>query len=400
MKGLFIPQRKLEQVIADLPELLVRPAEVLAKNEVRIGRMRMHKAALSAVLGGPILLLWHSHHLVQQVDEAVVMTLFGLAIGVAAAICILLFSPHYAIRLTAEGVMFQNGRREVRCPWALFNTPGNYLLKDRRQLLLPVSSGAVPYVELRQEECFRAQGAAVKTKFFRFLAADTLWLRCAYEAFPDEVGELLLRLGRTLGTHPPSGWVPAEAHPTEEVHAVPVGVAGADGSITLSLTRLFLPPVCSACGQVTNLWTVFQAPKGWNELFVLPTLNLLNHFQPIGVEIPIPLCASCQEQFHRAWHRGSTLGMIAGLLLTTPLGVLILTSKILDDVFKVALVIVLIFFSFGLGCYVGGALAKWRRTPVHSVRYSARRGTIYLRFRRAEYAELVAETVQAMEKKT
>lgn len=384
----FLPQRKLEQVIVDLPELMARPAAMLARNDVRIGTINPAALVLSCVLLGFFAPMKFAHSWDWSTEG------IGLAVGAGLGMLLWYFIPHYEIRLTADGVVFQRGHQEVFCPWALFNAAGNPLLLNAWQLTLPVSTAAAPYVELHQDEYCRAQGAEVKTRFFRFRAHDTLWLRYLYEAEPMEVGELLLRLGRMLGTRSPSGWAPPEAHPAEEIQPAAVGIAGADGSITLRLTRLVLPSVCCACGQATNQWRNFPVSEHPNILLVILTLG---HLHENIVNISIPMCVPCQDHFRRTTRRGVWLGLSAGLMLAFLLGMLALTLKIGNNPIEMFVLALIIGPLLGWG--VGLDLAKWRSSPIRSARYSSRRGTVRLRFRRAEYAELAAECVRAMEKR-
>lgn len=382
---LFIPQRRLKNVVADLPELLAQPATVLARREIRIGPLNRCPGLLAAIFVGLAMTILHS--LNWQV---------GLAAGAVLAVLVWLGCPRGEIRLTADDVVFQDGRRAVRCPWALFNTVGNPSLKNQWHLALPVSPAAVPYVELREDEYFRAQGAAVKTRFFRFVGGDTLWLRSSYEVYSAEIGELLLRLGRMLGNRSPSGWAPPEAHPAESVRTDPIGVVGAEGTIALRVTRLFFPPVCCACGQATHQWRNFPASVRWGTLLAFLGGG---HVHPPFVDIPLPMCASCQERFRRVVRRGAWLGLFAGLLFAVQLGVLAMTPKGIDDVFMVMFAIAL-FVGLRFSGLAGTALARRRRSPIRSARYSARRGIVRLRFRRADYAALVAESIRAVETKT
>jgi hypothetical protein len=64
------------------------------------------------------------------------------------------------------GVDFQHSSTVVRCPWALFNAPGEpFLLKDR--VLLPVTVEASHLVEVHINGALQKPGK-VKTHQFRF----------------------------------------------------------------------------------------------------------------------------------------------------------------------------------------------------------------------------------------
>ncbi len=150
------------------------------------------------------------------------------------------------------------------------------------------------------------------------------------------------------------------------------------GWISVQLSRLRFPPICSTCAAATT--DTFT----WN-------------FAHVG-KVPVPLCGACQTRFRRRRRRGLLLGvgLVEALVLASCLVVLLATGQITGaQVWR---------FHFGLGVvfllpfgFFGYLLAA-RRVPVQVRRYSPVDGTVQVRFRRAEYAEKFVAGITAWEK--
>jgi hypothetical protein len=389
----FTMTQPLQAVIPDLDELLARPAAVLGRQPLRIGPAPLHRLGLLAVPTGAIVGVLAPALFTRNWDGQVAR--IGLVVGLLLGLLLLvvaLLRRRLEVLLGKEGVEFWHGRRSVWCPWALFSAPGNVLVNSDRLidcLTLPVSPQAVPYVELRQDELCQAQGARVKTATFRFTSGDQVMLSGHYEVVPAQLGSLLLQLGRQLGT-PLTGWVPEEAVPSEE--PIPSDAGTADGWVTLRLTRLFFPPVCSVCGQPSAETMDFHACGRWNWFVALLTLG---HVHGPFVTVRVPVCARCQQSYRRGQQRGTWLGVFSGLVLAL-LGVLAL-FPVLDAPGRFCLVGVALIFGPLIGFGIGLPVAERLRSPVRKAWYSSRRSLVRLRFRRPEYAGQVAECVRAAE---
>jgi hypothetical protein len=374
---LCFPTRPVEAVIPNYADLLQRPHDTLAGQEVRIGPAPRYGIALFATLLAPVVPLFFLRSWDWQ--AAGIAWAVGAAFGV-----LLLLAPGTSLVLRKDGVEFRERNRVVWCPWALFDAPGNPFTSEGGALSLPVAARAVPYVELRKDDLPVAHGMQIKRGTFRFPSADRVVLTGSYEIDAQALGGLLLRLGRTLGTKPLEGWAPPEAFPAEAPAAG--AVAGPDGWVTLRLTNLSFPPACCLCGQPTpkTLLVIAHGPAHW-----LIALLSLGHVHAGYLEVSVPFCADCKAESDRRWWRTALLSTAGGLAL----GVLVALGlyPVLDDVGRVAVFIPACLFGPLVGGGIGVLTADWRCPPVRGARYSKRRNTVRLRFRNPEYAELVAK---------
>jgi serine/threonine protein kinase len=152
-----------------------------------------------------------------------------------------------------------------------------------------------------------------------------------------------------------------------------------DGSISVQLSRLRFPSICSDCGD--------------------PTTNTLTwDFAYVG-KFAIPLCRACQTSFRRRRRSGLLIGvgLVEILVLVFCLVCLLTTGDLpLEQVLK---------FHFGLGivfllpCVLLGYTLAVRTVPVQVSRYSPVDGTVEVRFRSAEYAEKFIASIGAWEMK-
>jgi len=106
--------------------------------------------------------------------------------------------------LRAEGVVLRHRRTMVYCPWALFAAPGEGWKPDRGHLVLPVRSAAVAEVVQGHDDAVRATGMAVRTTPLFFQSGREAVLGDLYAVRLEDVGELLLHVGRKLAAVPPS----------------------------------------------------------------------------------------------------------------------------------------------------------------------------------------------------
>jgi hypothetical protein len=220
-----------------------------------------------------------------------------------------------------------------------------------------------------------------------------------YEVDPLELGELLLHVGRQHGG---SAVVALRAEdltelpirqpgeiavftPTETAAIVEVG---ADGWITVQLTRLALPFFCCACGSQAAQWQPFRG--------YVSTLRLGRHLRLQGgpsVEVNVPVCEPCQKVHRRARRKARRIGLLVGLAATllVGLGLMVWLGG------GVALLSLILLLPIGLllGGWLGTEIGRQRSTPVELERYAPAEGTVALRFRKPEYGELLLELAQA-----
>lgn len=108
--------------------------------------------------------------------------------------------------------------------------------------------------------------------------------------------------------------------------------------------------------------------------------------QPL--EVPIPLCETCQQRIRARQHHGGMRGMQVGAILFTALAMLLAWSQGWGDV-SLLLVVGLAALAVGglTGFLLGTLLSK--RLPAELGRYSPSQGTLAMRFHHPEYAARV-----------
>jgi hypothetical protein len=379
--------RPLEGLLPDLEDLLERPAPYLAGRPVTVGPRRMYGlAALFGVAGAAFLL---SCVLGPLSGERLALGV-GLLVGGSVWLGWSLLMRGHELVLRHDGVEVKYLDTTVWCPWALFNADGKPVVADsdspRVGLTLPVNPDAVPFVELRRNEAPVAHGAEVKTRQWVFTAADEAVLPARYEVRADELGALLLHLGRKLGGALPKGAPPPEAFRTEGLEEVPAA-PGPAGWITVYLTRLRFPARCCDCGEPTSYHLTVHVEPGLDK-FVGGMTGTSR-----SLELPVPVCDACQEDLRARQQRGSStgtsLGALAGLL---GVGWFVLRGGLAFNTLAV-----LALGGLAVGGIAGFLIGTFvsRQLPVQVRRYDPARGTLSLRFRNPDYAAQVLDAMRA-----
>jgi hypothetical protein len=218
--------RPLRQALPDLDDLLADPRAYLSEGALAIGPRRV--LGLAALFGLPGLALLAS-------GLATVLGV-GLLLGGLFWLAWSLRLRGHEIVLRPDGVEVNFRGTTVWAPWALFNVDDALVpATSRAGLLLPVRPEAVAHVELRRDGAPLALGLAVRGPQWAFTPFAEVVLPARYEVRSDELGALLLLLGRRLGGHPPRSRPPA---PPGAVEARP----GPDDWITVPATSFRLPP--------------------------------------------------------------------------------------------------------------------------------------------------------------
>jgi hypothetical protein len=242
-------------------------------------------------------------------------------------------------------------------------------------------------VESYRDERLVAQGSNVRGRSLRFKSANLAELRSLYQVEVPELAELLLHLGRQLGTALPKK--AAESHPqaqagAEALPSAPPLVWQADGWMRVSLVHLTFPPYCCECGSYTGERQEYQ---GHAMGVRVGHMDILEAGDVARVQIPV--CAGCQAVYARIRRRGVlggvAVGVLIALLLTTALCVLIGNPGFF--------LLIVPFAALGalIGAGVGTGVSKAMTSPVRLRGYSASEGTMLLWFRNPAYAEALVE---------
>jgi len=386
--------QSLTRFLPDLEDLVHDPHAYLTREPVTIGPRQMYGLAfLFGLAGGAFLLSC----ILARGDEGERLALgIGLLCGASVWLGWSLMMRGHSLVLHADGVEVKYRDTSVWCPWAVFNVDGHAFVPDgdspRVGLTLPLSPESVPFIELRRDDTPIAHGAQVKGRQWNFINAHTVVLPARYEVMADELGEFLLLLGRRLGRQVPKGAPPPDAYHMQQLDELPAA-PNAGGWITVHLTRLAFPPNCCACGERTSRMMSFPIASRWDTLSGL----VIAASQPL--EVPIPVCETCQQRIRERQHRGGIRGMQAGALLFAGLATLLAWGQGWGDI-SMLLVVGLAALAVGglTGFLLGTLLSK--RLPAELGRYSPSEGTLALRFRYPEYAARVLAAMREQKERT
>jgi hypothetical protein len=399
-KALF--QQSLQEAIPDLDRLLADPAEALEHGDITIGPEKNYlwPTLLTLLVVIPLWIGTVVTTILRLPAPGLGTLIWGL-VATAPLVIVSFFLLAKWFRggpcvLSKTGAAFTLRRNTVFCPWALFDTPGRPVpmimvqrppdllavlpLQSQRCVMavLPVSPHAVPLAEARRDDVVVAQGTEAGTWQFKFRSAHEAELR-GFVVAADELGGLLLHLGRALG--------PATRIQEPEVASEASLTATMDekGWLTVTISRVTFPPVCCDCGIAT---ASTQAFRGY-----MPFLHQLTRGQ-VDLTLPVPVCAACQiagkrrfrKAFWKAYMIAFAIGLVAGFSTG---GIVAITMG------KPFLAGGLIFLFLGgltslfIGWFVGRGAAEKAALPVQLKRFLPNRGTIAIRFRKQEYAEQV-----------
>jgi hypothetical protein len=381
--------QSLNRFLPDLEDLLDDPGAYLAQEPVTIGPRQMYGLAFLFGLAGGAFLL--SCVVTGKGDGERLALGIGLLCGAGVWLGWSLLMRGHSLVLHADGVEVKYRDTVVWCPWAVFNVDGHAFVPDadspRVGLTLPAAPEAVPFVELRRDDTPIAHGAQVKARQWHFIASNTVVLPARYEVMAGELGELLLLLGQRLGRQLPRGAPPPEAYETRDLDEVPAA-PDAGGWITVHLTRLAFPPNCCDCGEWTNRTMNFPIASRWD--------TAASILVPEGqtLEVPIPVCETCQQRIRDRQQRGGRFGMRAGAFVFCGLATLLALGEGWRDV-SLLLVAGLAALAVGglVGFILGTQLSK--QLPGELGRYAPGRGTLALRFRHPDYAARVLAAMRA-----
>jgi hypothetical protein len=223
-----------------------------------------------------------------------------------------------------------------------------------------------------------AQGTEAGTWQFKFRSAQEAELR-GFVVAADELGGLLLHLGRALG--------PGTRSPKSEVGSGASLAATMDEKewLTVSISRVAFPAVCCACGVATASTQVFRG--------YMPFLHQLARGQ-VDLTIPIPVCNACQvankRRFRKAFWKAYLVVFVIGAIGGFAIAGII---AIVSGKFFLAGGFIGLFLgglvSLFIGWFVARGAAQKAALPAQLERFLPGKGTVAIRFRRPEYAEQV-----------
>jgi hypothetical protein len=383
--------RPLQRFLPDLDDLLYDPAAYLRAGVVAIGPRRMY--GLAALFGIPGIAFLLAFFWLDKADPELVALGIGLLLGASVWLGWSLLLRGHELVLHPEGVEVRYRDTTVWCPWALFNSEGRAYVPEADSPLVgltpPIAAEAVPFVELRRQETPIAHGGQVKSRQFLYSSAHEVVLPARYEVVADDLGELLLQLGRRLGRQLPKGTPPIEAYQAADVAEGQPESADPDGWFTVHLTRLSWPPRCCSCGATTSATMRCELQGRWDWVLgiFIQTARVL--------QLGVPVCETCQQEIRRRQQRGGMWGMrLGGALLA---GVVVVYGLVENDFGGLG---ILILGAAAAGAIAGFIMGTWlaTRLPVAFRNYSPARGTVSMRFREPEHASWFMEALRAVER--
>jgi hypothetical protein len=371
--------QSLRRYLGDLDDLLGDPRAYLEAGPLPIGPRRMYGLAALFAVPGAALLIWCA--LAGPPDGERLSLGVGLLVGASVWFGWSLMMRGHELVLSADGVEVRYRGTTVWAPWALFNADGAAFAPEddspRAGLTLPVAAEAIPFVELHRHDFVVAYGSAVRGPQWRFTGSGEVVLPARYAVAARDLGELLLLLGRRLGRELPPGTPPPDASAPQALEGPALDPSG---WLTVSLTRLTFPPRCCDCNAETgDVLSCPVAPRGDYLLGVLSG-------RVRELDVPVPVCANCQERMRRRQGRAGLVGMAVGALaaglLTLPLSLLAFPLGLLA------------LSTGGLAGFLAGTRLG-RERPVALRGYSPADGTLALRFRNPEYTQAVLDASRA-----
>jgi hypothetical protein len=370
-RRLLLPIRRW---IPHLDELIARPEEYLAGNEVEIGPwFRLYTFctgfALFAFLG--------------LMGVTLMLTEWPKPFGLAGALALLGLGPVGAgllwrpfrggsCTMDADGVHFCRHSKVLFLPWEVFHAAGNPIYdEERERLYLPLDSSLLNEIELWHGGKLMASGVDASASHAKVLAKGVIVLKICYAAAPLELGECLLSVGRRLNRHAPT-YSAMPAAPSRTVQRLN------KGWLQVNLPSMVFPGACCSCLRPTTDQRLFGVDSS-------------------SMQFWIPHCEKCA--WASRWKYWRLLGKYASLFTLATTLVAALIGLVLDlngwsppgqNMMMVLLTLCALVLGSFLCCIPAHFLALAASQPVRLSRYDPAAGTVLLRIRNPEYAELFA----------
>lgn len=396
--------RSLSAVVPDYESLLADPAGYLKRGELRIGTRRVPwwMFLLPPAFFGLGLYL---------IPASVGLTLATISPVFLGALIYWAWPVQYELILRADGAEFVGRYDAVRCPWPLFDATGQAVVRTSHlldvEIAMPIRRDAVRLVEYVLNGLVIGTGRYVTSNQFWFHSDDEVCIASVYAMRPQDLGNLLLQVGRILGrpstdqvesfterkpqttaitaVAPDAVIRPAtalslnrttEPPETDSVDIKRFPSADRNGWITIPVTQLsFAPLCCECCSPTINRYYV-QIDEGFQWLMLVPLLGRIRREKVL--DVLVPLCPRCRLK-DVAWQIAlSALGLGLGF---APLGILALIAfaGLNVGLGQVLFVLALFLAPFSL---------QIRRNPFQA-RYSESARTVSLRFRAGVPAEKI-----------
>ena len=358
----------LHRVLPDLDDLMRDPHAYLSEAPLAFGPRRMYKLALLFALPGVAFLL--SCVFAKPDGERLALGI-GFLVGASVWLGWSVLLRGHELVLHPDGVEVVYRDASVWAPWALFHVEGQPFVPEsdspRSGLTAPINARAIPYVELRRGGTVAARGMQVQGRQWYFTGRGEVVLPARYEILSQDVGELLLWLGRQLGRDLPRD------PPPELPEEVPVDLTAADpaGWITVPLTRFRLPSCCARCGGPRDE-TLREQIRARGDWLLGPLLGVRT------IEVGIPICLACRDQIVAHQRRGGAIGLALGAFLGTAAGALL--GAWLGEARDMPLLLSA-FAGLFVGTLTGSLLGVTlsRRLPIRFRRFSPSRGVVSVR---------------------
>jgi hypothetical protein len=207
----------------------------------------------------------------------------------------------------AHGVEYAYGRRSVFLPWSVVDRSASCVTHDNR-LKLPVLASAIDTIEHRRDGVAVAYGTGPSSQWLKITADGLVVMKPPFGTAPQELGELILRVARSL---PAVGRaVPARSAAAPETvvcRRLP------DGSLEVRQTHLDFPPVCCECETPTDGRLALEFRDVIGALCRIPVLHVLAPMAQ-SHNASMPYCPGCQVRCrYRGWRHAATVAALLAL---------------------------------------------------------------------------------------
>jgi hypothetical protein len=393
-------QKPLRKVVPELARLYADPAGVLNHGPIVIGPANRRRTSIFTSLV-VLFCTWGLAGLVvydggeYPLFILIALSLVVVLIGTFLSIFLLVRKLDCGeMVLHGNGVEMRHYRTIIFCPWALFNVKGQPRLDKASEVTLPVSRWMIPFVKHQTIDKggeVRDVPITSKTRPLVFLEGGVVRLRALYEANLQELGDLLLFLGRTRGIVPPDEPMSELDHATmSKVVLVEPTTRTASGWITTNVAYLVRPAICCRCCQSVpcdnrdeRYFPIFSPG-----LFAVPGLELPHYF---------PICKACRASVSKEIRvfvmRCAVFGFVVGIILSivffylNPMG----RDFILSDAVPLEIL------TTGSGFLLGLLLGTARTAPIQYKRPNHEKGRLTIRFRNTDYEKLILDRIRSLE---